>query len=411
MAGEFYDFNYIFELDVDQLNYYKNICTEEDPSGLGMRLPWPGYDALLVPELSLLFTDFINSQKIADMFTAISPAHPKIPNLTYTPPRGNKWHHETELLRKLNISQINYDFSKDILSKKNLLPFIEFPKKNNFTLPITINSPHGAFSALQKNFDSVAKSTQKSILNTSTSPRSVLGLQPSDPTGSGIKIAIIDLGMGGLPEVNFCLNAVADFSKIADFSNLRTPKKAKDPNIKSDHGLRVLSILSDQVFGVAPKASYYLANLKRGPNLSSVILGLLWAAKQKVNIISVSIATVPDISDKKNPKIPAPLLQAIKFCADAGCQIVACTAHSPGFCSSLALSDAVISVGAYKTDNTLLFKSFSIKKAKTDCLSLGENVSSLGGCFDDVAGFGGTDRKSTRLNSSHSTLSRMPSSA
>lgn len=371
----FYDFKEIAEFDDAEFEtYYESIkgMLIPDISNLGFRVVRDGGDIMLSPllltELRLLMFNENLHQNGIDLRRKDN--HPAISLVLRSPGvKYNSWNREINLFEtsmapyeKLNgvlrdplgdIDVLRPRFQTGHIRRDQILTPRILPRarsERGSTQSTQFYSPE--IQGLTNSLSNGSEPFQSGLLNA----RIEMGLDTNSPRGNGIKIAVIDSALSSLSN-----------SLLVKVSN--TVELSHEPSANY-HGVKVVSLLAGTEFAIAPEADYFFANVVERPRLSSVILAMIWAARQRVNIISISLQ-VPQRNG-----VPNALQRAVQYCADHNCQIIALNGNARNApCSGLAACAEVISVGALLTNGQLRVAPMT-GVLKTDCVCIGSELMS-----------------------------------
>lgn len=184
-------------------------------------------------------------------------------------------------------------------------------------------------------------------------------------TGSGVKICVLDTGIGQHPDLNIPSNQTIDVANS-------TPSTFSDP---FGHGSHVTGIISARnngfgTTGIAYNSSIYFCKIFHdfdGGKFEHLIAGIKWAIKKKVDILSISQAF-----DQTSESLESIIEEAHKM----GIAIVAAAGNKtdPSDSSILypAALEKVLSVGGVTVDKKPLDNTINAKT--TQLFAPGENI-------------------------------------
>lgn len=338
----FYDFERVLWFDEASFEtYYESVKTllRPDVTGVGFRV---------VSHLSRIFRSPL---LLAEVRVLLCSAESEIGAVTNAV--GNTGTFAHDIFKSI-------DQNAYIKPKKNFLPW-SIPKKIHWPRPPFFNREETLLRQRAYDFLEMPSNSMRPHMSNSMcciadplfSPRDVIGLDENSPRGDGVKIAIIDEGINA--------SAVIRVAGEIDLC------EAISSNL---HGTQVLSVLAGTDFSIAPNASYYLINVSSDRRFSTLLVAMLWAAHQHVDVINISFRM------HQRAGLPEPIRRVANYCADHGCQIVCATGNEPDdLCSGLALSSEVIAVGALLPTNELRVENMT-GEVKTDCVCLGTQIRS-----------------------------------
>jgi hypothetical protein len=198
---------------------------------------------------------------------------------------------------------------------------------------------------------------QDTPINELIEPRTAVGVAKTFVEGTGIRVAIVD--------TEFLLNT----SIVPSASIVLGPSS----NPLDSHGTKSLSMFVGQPGSIAPDVSLYLASIGQNSRPACVVLGMLWAAMQAVEIIAVSYWLPTD--SKGITKIIADRL--LNYCTAQKCQVFAATGNDNPSSSALTLVGKGIAVGGTRKSGLLwLDYQDGAPDFHTDCVAQGYGVAS-----------------------------------
>lgn len=196
-----------------------------------------------------------------------------------------------------------------------------------------------------------------SLGNGAILPKNAIGLPTvSNLTGKGNHIGVADSGI----EID-----CGKFENYFDFSQGK---------FTDNHGKKVLDVLFNGNFAIAPTGKFYVANLVENPSAAAVIIGAVWLGKNGAKLINVS----QQLGMNAAKTVPLSVEALAHYCtSELGCLLVAATGNRINpYCSALAQIDSVLSVSAVRLNGSLECDLRS--PFKVDCVSLGEGVYASG---------------------------------
>jgi subtilisin family serine protease len=196
--------------------------------------------------------------------------------------------------------------------------------------------------------------------------------------GKGVKVAVIDTGIDAShPDLSGSVDG--GYSAITKTEN---PADYQDDNGHGSHVAGTIAAHRDGkgVVGVAPKARLYAVKVLDADgsgNLSDVIDGIVWAAKNKMDVANMSLGAPVDSEAMK---------RAVRFARGSGVVIVAAAGNSGGSVGFPGAYEDTIAVAASDANDKLA--SFSSRGPEVDFIAPGVDVLSvkMGGGFASYSG-------------------------
>ena len=196
--------------------------------------------------------------------------------------------------------------------------------------------------------------------------------------GKGVKVAVIDTGIDtGHPELSGSVDG--GYSAITKTEN---PADYQDDNGHGSHVAGTIAAKKDGkgVVGVAPKARLYAVKVLDADgsgNLSDVIDGIVWAAKNKMDVANMSLGAPVDSEAMK---------RAVRFARGSGVVVVAAAGNSGGSVGFPGAYEDTIAVAASDSNDKLA--GFSSRGPEVDFIAPGVDVLSakMGGGFASYSG-------------------------
>lgn len=196
--------------------------------------------------------------------------------------------------------------------------------------------------------------------------------------GAGVKVAVIDTGIDGShPELRGAVDG--GYSAILKSEN---PADYQDDNGHGTHVAGTIAAAKDGkgVVGVAPSARLYAVkalDADGSGNLSDIVDGIIWAAKNKMDVVNMSLGSAVDSDAMK---------RAVGFARGSGVVIVAAAGNSGEAVGFPGSYDDVIAVAASDFQDKVA--PFSSRGPQVDFIAPGVDIlsSRTGGGFASYSG-------------------------